>query len=89
MNIDELAGKYFIDRWSPKEKKLVQDNEEDANNEDLDDQMAFFSFSRRLIQLASQASKNPAKRKLLNEQIGKVEKLVFDIPFIPPAFLCS
>ena len=83
INIDELPEKYFIDRWRPKEKRAFQANEEDANLEDLDEQMAFFSFSRRLVQLASEASKNLARRKMLNEQIGNLEKLILDIPCMP------
>ena len=83
LNIDELPEKYFIDRWRPKEKRAFQANEEDANLEDLDEQMAFFSFSRRLVQLASEASKNPARRKVLNKQIGNLERLILDIPCMP------
>ena len=59
LNVDELPQKFFIDRWRPKEKRVFQGNEENANLEDLDEQMAFFLFSRRLVQLASEASKNP------------------------------
>ena len=82
LNIDEIAEKYFIDRWRPKEKRAFQANEEDANLEDLDDQMAFFSFSRRLTELSSQASKNPARREVLNEQITNKEKLIMTKPFM-------
>ena len=83
LNIDEVAEKYFMDRWRPKEKKSHQVPEEVTNLEDLDDQMAFFSFSRRLTELSSQASKNPARREVLNEQITNLEKLILAIPFMP------
>jgi hypothetical protein len=42
--------------------------------------MAFFSMSRRLIELAAEATKNSERRKAMNDHLTVLEKIILDIP---------
>lgn len=75
LNMTRLPEKYFIDRWRPKERKDIRNKENMLPLALIgdDSQLRFNILSRRLVELASEASKSIDKYSYLMNEIVRIE----------------